>query len=259
MPWPQNVAGVCERPDDPDRSGLLIHLPIGEKNAAVMGVRAAVLEDQLQRDRRGARQEIHGLGVNLVRDPQVILRADRKVGLDGIDLGDRCEYRCRRDQVTDLDLGDTGDSTDERANFGKTQIQRRLLHCGTARCYGRFRGQLHLRVVLELAAGNGIRLGFRDIAFDVEGGVLELCLCLCELGFRLVEHGLKRARIDLKENVVLVNEGAFAIVLFDQVACDLRLDLRIDIPVQRGNPLAVEADILPGHAGNLYLWGLRGR
>jgi hypothetical protein len=38
----------------------------------------------------------------------------------------------------------------------------------------------------------------------------------------------------------------------------VRLDLRIDIPVQRGHPFAVEADVLLDDGGDLYLWGLRG-
>ena len=134
-----------------------------------------------------------------------------------------------------------------------------MLHSGTGGGYGRLRRQLHLRVILELTAGNGVRLGLRNIAFDVESGVLKLCLRLRELGFRLVQVGLEGARIDLKENVVLVNEGPFPIILLDQVPRDMRLDLRIDISIQCGYPLAVEADILPDYAGDLYLWGPRGR
>jgi hypothetical protein len=37
----------------------------------------------------------------------------------------------------------------------------------------------------------------------------------------------------------------------------VRLDLRVGIPVERGHPLAVEADVLLDHAGDLHLWGLR--
>jgi hypothetical protein len=65
---------------------------------------------------------------------------------------------------------------------------------------------LRLRVSLELASRNGIRLGFRDVAIDIERGIAELRLCLCELRLRLVQHGLEWTGVDLKKHVVLTNE-----------------------------------------------------
>jgi hypothetical protein len=35
------------------------------------------------------------------------------------------------------------------------------------------------------------------------------------------------------------------------------LDLCIDVTIQRGHPLAVQAHVLLEHACDLYLWGLR--
>jgi hypothetical protein len=157
--------------------------------------------------------------------------------------------------IVKLDLRDAGDSADERAHFREVQIQLRLLHCGTAGRYGGFRGQFPLLVALELASRNGIRLGFGNVAFDVERGIAELRLSLRELGFRLVQHRLKWTRINLKEHVVFMNEGAFRIILLDQVPADLRLDLRIDIAVERRHPFAIDADIPLDHPCNLYLRG----
>jgi hypothetical protein len=116
-----------------------------------------------------------------------------------------------------------------------------------------------LSQIRKLALRNGIRLGFGNVAFDVERGVVELRFCLCELGFRLIEHGLKRTRVDLKEHVVLVNEGAFPKILLDQVPADLRLDLRIHISVERRYPFAMDADIRFDHTYDLYLRGPRRR
>src|SRR3984885_14690404 len=137
--------------------------------------------------------------------------------------------------------------------FGETQIQSRLLHRGAACGHGRFGGQLRLRVSLELASRNGIRLGFRDVATDVERGIAELCLCLCELRLRLVQHGLEWTRIDLKEHVVLMDQGTFPIILLDQVPADLRLNLRVDIPIERRHPLAIDADVPLDHPCDLPL------
>src|ERR1700733_846650 len=258
LPRPQDISGVRECTGNPDGSGLLIHLSIGEKNAAVARVGAAVREYQLQRDRRGARQQIHRLGANLAGNPQVFFSADRKICLDGVNLGYAGEHGGRRNEIADLDLRDAGNSADERAHLREAQIQFRLLNRGTVGRYACFRGHLCLHVALELAARNGICLGLRDIAFDVQRGVAELRFCLRELGFRLVQHGLEWTRVDLEEHLVLVNEGAFLIVLLDQVSADLRLDLRIDISVERRHPLAVDADILLDHPCDLHLRGSRG-
>src|SRR5580698_5031867 len=112
--------------------------------------------------------------MNLAGNPQVVLCADWKVRLDGIDLRYACEHSGRRNEIADLDLRDAGNSADERAHFRETQVERRLLDRGTPSRYGRLRGQLGLGVALELAARNGICLGFRNVAIDVERGVVEL-------------------------------------------------------------------------------------
>lgn len=115
-----------------------------------------------------------------------------------------------------------------------------------------------MRVAFKLATGNRIRHRFGDVAFDVEHGVFELCFGLCELGFRLIQHGLKRSWIDLEEDVVYVDEGTFAIVLLDQVPGDMWLDLCVDIPIQRGDTLAVDTHVPLSHAYDLHLRRGRG-
>src|SRR6202044_3197032 len=54
LPWPQNVPGIRKCAGDPDCSGLLIDLAIGEQNPAVLAVRGAVGKDQFQRNRWAA-------------------------------------------------------------------------------------------------------------------------------------------------------------------------------------------------------------
>jgi hypothetical protein len=111
----------------------------------------------------------------------------------------------------------------------------------------------------ELALRDGIRLGFRDVPFDVERRVVKLRLRLCQLGFRLIQSGLKRTGIDLEEHVVFVNERTFPITLFDQIPGDLRLDLCIHISIQRRHPLAIDVDIPFDYPADFYPRGLRGR
>ena len=98
-------------------------------------------------------------------------------------------------------------------------------------------------------------LGQRSIALHVDLGEAELrlglkhlSLCLGQLAFGLVERGLEGTRIDLEQDLALGHLGAFPIILFDQVAVGLGLDLRVDIAVERADPL-----IGDGHVGRLNL------
>jgi hypothetical protein len=57
-----------------------------------------------------------------------------------------------------------------------------------------------------------------------------------------------------------MDEGTFPVILLDQVPADLRLNLRIDIPVERRHPLAMDADIPLDYLCDLHLRGSpRGR
>ena len=160
-------------------------------------------------------------------------------------------------KIADLNLRDARDSADQGAHFRESQIQRGLLHGSLACLDGRFSRQLRLRVGVELALRNRARLRFGNIALYVERGVAELRFRLRELCLCLIQHRLERPRIDLKEHIVFVHEGAFAIVLLDEISGDLRLYLRIHVPIERGNPLAVDAARLFGPHLRLPLPGLR--
>ena len=75
----------------------------------------------------------------------------------------------------------------------------------------------------------------------------QLSLGLSNLALRLFNHSLERPGIDLEENLPLGHLRAFTIKLAHQVAADLRLNLGIDIAIQRANPLACH-----GHIGLLH-------
>jgi len=72
----------------------------------------------------------------------------------------------------------------------------------------------------------------------------ELPVGLRELSLGLIEDGLKRAWIDFEENIVFVNEGAFAVILFYEIAGDLGLDVGVDRAIEGGDPVAVDGDVL---------------
>lgn len=113
-----------------------------------------------------------------------------------------------------------------------------MLHGSLTRRNGRFSCQFSLFIGVELALRNGARLRFGNIALHVKGGIAELSFRLRELGLRLIQRRLERPRINLKQDIVFVYVRAFAIILLDEIACDLRLYLRIYVPIECGDPLA---------------------
>ena len=123
---------------------------------------------------------------------------------------------------------------------GEAEIQFGRCHGSLCRLHGSFCLRLLLDLVVQLASGNRTRLGQRRVAIHVDLGQSELRLRLSQLPLRLSKRRLKRARIDLKEDLILLDLRAFAIILANQVSVRLRLNLGVDVAVERSNPL-------PGH------------
>jgi hypothetical protein len=141
----------------------------------------------------------------------------------------------------------------------------RRRHPGLRRRYRSGRPGLGLQIVIQLALRNGLRLGQRGIARHVLRGLSQLSLRLyhLRLGLRqlslaLIERGLKWARIDLKQQLPLGNDRSFPVILANQVARNVRLDLRVHVAVHRGDPLAGESDIPPLHRSHLHCGGRSG-
>ena len=66
---------------------------------------------------------------------------------------------------------------------------------------------------------------------------------MSELRLGLIENRLKGTRVNFEENVAFANGSAFLVGLLDDVAGDLRLNLRVDVAVERGDPFADDWDI----------------
>ena len=75
-------------------------------------------------------------------------------------------------------------------------------------------------------------------------GIGKLGLGLRQLSFGLVERRLKRPWVDLEKELPLFDERAFLIALAQQVARNLRPDIRIDQSVECADPFAKNRNIL---------------
>src|SRR2546430_9259098 len=106
---------------------------------------------------------------------------------------------CRRvHEIPDLHLRNSGDAVYQRRDVGEAEVEVRLFHLSLGSFYCRFRCEVCLDIVVQLALSNGALLGQRSIAVDIELSLAQVGLGLRELRFGLVEQGLKGPRVDLR-------------------------------------------------------------
>ena len=70
---------------------------------------------------------------------------------------------------------------------------------------------------------------------------------LRQLPFSLVEHRLKRPRIDFEKQLPLLDESPFLIALLHQIAADLRAHVGIGESIECADPLAINRHVLLLH------------
>ena len=70
--------------------------------------------------------------------------------------------------------------------------------------------------------------------FNISVGHLRLGLR--ELSFRLIKHRLEGTRIDFEKNLSFSDQCSFLIVLANQIAAHLRLNLRVYVSLERSYP-----------------------
>src|SRR5690606_6526721 len=155
--------------------------------------------------------------------------ADRELDLDRIDRRDRRQHGRRSDEVADLREVDARDPVDRRENLRPLEVEARLLERRLRLLDRRAVREDLLDRVVELLLADGDLCGERPVARDVLLGLLELRLRLAEVSDRLVVRGLELTRIDLEEELARLDDAAVRIVLGQQVALDLRTDLRVDV------------------------------
>jgi hypothetical protein len=148
---------------------------------------------------------------------------------------------------------------------GHLNLRPRGFHCSFGRLDLSLRGHVGLGGIVEVLLGDGLLLRERDVAVLVELGLglirfrhQDLRLCLRELRLRLralpvglsqsteslIERCLERPRIDFEKQLTLGDERTLGVILFEQVAGNLRLDFRVEKAIERSNPLAVDGDVL---------------
>ncbi len=211
---------------------------------------------------------IHGAcraheGANLqLRDPGNAVNGGCEMGKTQVDL---CGF----------DRGSRRlDSSARRRDLGLRgrHLSRRRLHL-------RFCGEVVLGRVIQILLGDGLLLRERGVTIDIElrpalirfrhgylslrlqllsARLLQLPLCLRQLSFRLIHDRLKRARIDLKEQLALLNEGTFFVRLLQKIARYLSLDIGVHQAVKSADPFAVNRDIPLLDFCNLHLRRRRG-
>src|SRR5437879_9414246 len=194
--------------------------------------------------------------INSLREVHVFLLTDREVRFNGIHLRDRCEHCCWTDKISDLHLSESRDPIYQGCNIGEAEVEVRLFHLSLGSLYRRFRCEVCLDIVVQLALSNGALLGQRSIAVDIELSLAQVGLGLRELRFGLIKHCLERTRVDLEKHLTLAYKRTFLVGLADDVSSHLRLNLCIDVAVERSHPLAVDGDIFLHHGGNFHLGGL---
>src|SRR5207247_8504601 len=89
--------------------------------------------------------------IHSLRKVHVFLLADREVRFNGIHLRDRCEHCCWTDKISDLHLSDSRDPIDQGCNIGEAEVEVRLFYLSLGSLYCRFRGEVCLDVVVQLA------------------------------------------------------------------------------------------------------------
>jgi hypothetical protein len=111
--------------------------------------------------------------------------------------------------------------------------------------------QVILNGVIEILLAGGLFGGQGRVAIYVQfSSVLhrlrvgQLRARLRQLPQRLIEHCLKRPRIDFEKQLALLDERAFLIALLHQVAADLRAHVGVGEPVECADPFAKNRDVL---------------
>src|SRR6266849_7803063 len=175
-----------------------------------------------------------------------------EIGFDRVYLRHRSKDRVRSNEVPDLHLRDAGNPSDELRDFGELHVEFSLFDVCLRRLHQGLRTEPRLDFRIKLALGDRARLRQGRVSLDIEVGFAKLRLCLRELRLRLVECGLKRARVDFEKDLSLSHHGPFFVVLLDDVPGNARLYLRVHVPVQRYHAFAVDWRVLLHDGGDFY-------
>ena len=123
-----------------------------------------------------------------------------------------------------------------------------LLRDGLLLCERSVAVHIELRPALIGFRHGDLGLGLRQLSLRL----LHLPLRLRQLTFGLIQHGLKGPRIDLKQQLALLDESALFVRLLEKIAGNLRLDVGVNEPIQRADPFAINRHIFLLDRGDLH-------
>jgi len=163
-----------------------------------------------------------------------LLLADREIGLIGQLAIQKSGLSSARPDFRS-GLARCRQSADERCNFGELHVEFSLLDIGLAACTW---------ACAPASPGSRYRVGFAQwpflgpavVSFNVLDGLAQLGISLRELRLRLVECGLEGTGIDLEQDLSLLHDRAFLVILFDHVSRYARLDLGIYVAIEDRYP-----------------------
>jgi hypothetical protein len=130
---------------------------------------------------------------------------------------------------------------------GEAEVQLGLTYGAAGRFDGRFGRAVELDVVVELVLWDRPCLGERPIARYVSGRATLIRDARREVAVRLIERGLERAGIDVEQHFALPDKRAFADSLRDEIPVHAGSDLCVAVPVERGDPFAVDGYVSQLH------------
>src|SRR5436190_3728845 len=240
---PENTVGVWEVADQLNRACGRINFARRVNKSSAVRVNRAVGKDELQLQ---FLLVCRALGHVCVLPPisEIRLFAGGEENSNWIESGNCRQNRSTgADQISDLRQGDAGEAVNRRRDFGEPEIHlsgldRRLV--GFDLSLGSEIGLVG-GVVFLLA--DGVFFCQRRVTLDVPGGSALFSLILCEFGFGLIEGGLEWAGVNLKKEVARLYRFAFAVVLLQKIADDLRVNLSVYQSVERPNPFLVNRSV----------------
>jgi hypothetical protein len=118
-----------------------------------------------------------------------------------------------------------------------------LLRNGLLLCERRVAIKTELRATL-VGLGND-HLGFGLCQLGAR--LLQLPICLRELALSLAQRSLERSCIDLEKKLALRDERVLFVSLFDQIAGDFRLYVRIDESIESADPFLANGEVALGN------------
>ncbi|OIQ66533.1 hypothetical protein GALL_518950 [mine drainage metagenome] len=218
----------------------------------------AVCRDCDRRERRNR--------LRLVYIGQLLFRRGENHG-NRLDLGDRDDPALRRgvDDVADIDLTQADDAGNRCLDGGIVELGRGV---GYRRDVGRdLRGQLRDRGALGVQLLPGRELAELDIALQIQIDICQIGLILLLLGLGLIERRLVWARIDLGEQIALIDQLAFLEGNLVNLAVDTgahhdgveRLNSAQSGQIDRKVGFLDRGDGYPDRAGRIFRIVCRGR